>query len=200
MTSKIIREERVVYSRKNLKSGYMLKSPFVGMPVGSQSANASKRKISKISFIGCPAVGKTTIMKLLTGKAIDGKYVPTQGFDLGTVNLDDVTFKLWDFGGQKAYIKTQMKQYIVGSDIIFVVTDSTPVNVLTTKELVDYARELESGSVIVALANKQDLPGHLSPPRVQDVLHVPTYPCVAISEDNRRYLIELITKIIKGEI
>lgn len=178
----------------------MLKSPFVGLPVSGQNQSASKRKVSKISFIGCPAVGKTTIMKLLTGKEIDGKYVPTQGFDLGTVNLDDVTFKLWDFGGQKAYIKTQMKQYIVGSDIIFVVTDSTPVNVLTTKELVDYARELESGSVIVALANKQDVPGHLTPPRVQDVLHVPTYPCVAISEDNRRYLIELITKIIKGEI
>jgi ADP-ribosylation factor-like protein 2 len=177
----------------------MLKSSLFNVYEGKRVSSASKRKVSKISFIGCPAVGKTTIMKLLTGKLIDGKYVPTQGFDLGTVNLDDVTFKLWDFGGQKAYIKTQMAQFIVGSDIIFVVTDSTPVNVLTTKELVDYARELENGSTIVALANKQDLPGHLTASRVQDVLHIPTYPCVAISDDNRDYLIGLITKIIKGD-
>ena len=177
----------------------MIRSPFMSMQSGTVMNSAPKRKISKISFVGCPAVGKTTIMKLLSGKLIDGKYNPTQGFDLGTVKLDGVTFKLWDFGGQKAYIKTQMKQYIVGSDIIFVVTDSTPKNVLTTKELVDYAMELESGSKIVALANKQDLLGHLTPRRVEDVLHVPTYPCVAISEEQREYLGHLISNIIKGE-
>ncbi len=176
----------------------MITSPFT--PRGkSKVSKTSPGKLSKISFIGCPAVGKTTLMKLLTCKKMSGHYTPTQGFDLATLNLDGTSFKIWDFGGQKAYIKNQMKQFIVGSDIIFVVTDSTPKNVLTTKELVEYAQELDSNTRIVALANKQDLPGHMSPSRVEDVLHIPTFPSIAISEEQREYLLNVILKLIKGE-
>ncbi|GAG98627.1 unnamed protein product, partial [marine sediment metagenome] len=43
----------------------------------------------KISFIGYPAVGKTTILKLLTEKTINKLYLPTQGLDFKTVKFGE---------------------------------------------------------------------------------------------------------------
>jgi small GTP-binding protein len=153
---------------------------------------------AKISIIGTPAVGKTTLTRLLSQKCISGRYVPTQGFDLGSVNLDGLNFKIWDFGGQKAYIKQHLTQYIYGSDIVFVVTDSTPMNVLTTKELLEFTKELvEESCEIVAIANKQDLPGHMEPGRVQNVLQVPTFPMVATDNTNFPNMVGLIDTLMR---
>jgi small GTP-binding protein len=157
-----------------------------------------KAPTAKISIIGTPAVGKTTLTKLLSGKIISGKYIPTQGFDLGNVKLDGLNVKLWDFGGQKAYIKQHLSQYIYGSDIVIVVTDSTPKNVLTTKELLDFTKELvEDSCEIIALANKQDLAGHMEPNRVQNVLQIPTFPMVAIDNANYSNMIGLIDTLMR---
>lgn len=166
------------------------------MPIPTMHQSSSKS--AKISIAGLPAVGKTTLKKLLCGQIISQKYVPTQGFDLGKVAMDGTKFNIWDFGGQKAYIMNQMQQYIHGSDIVFVVTDSTPKNVLTTKELLEYTKELvDDGCEIIAIANKQDLPGHMDPKRVQDVLHVPTFPMVAIDGDHRGNMLELINTLMR---
>ena len=155
-----------------------------------------RTSVGKISFVGSPAVGKTTLMKLLTQRHIEKskKYNPTQGFDLGTLNFEGIKLKIWDFGGQKAYLKHYMSQYIQGSDIVFVVTDSSPKNVLSTKELVNHTRSLfpEDCAKIVALANKQDMDGHLEPKMVKDVLQVPTYGISAIDNEQRRILLEMV--------
>ncbi len=102
------------------------------------ASHIEKLPAAKISVIGMPAVGKTTLTKLIRGQIISGKYSPTIGFSLGSTNVDGVTFKLWDFGGQKTFLKQHLERYVHGSDIIFVVTDSTPQNVIATKELLDY--------------------------------------------------------------
>ncbi|MHA1731087.1 MAG: ADP-ribosylation factor-like protein [Promethearchaeota archaeon] len=176
------------------------KQEFVVKLVIVSEVNGVARQTSaisiKCSFVGMPAVGKTTILKLLTGKRIDGCYVPTQGFDLGRVKFGNHIIKAWDFGGQKAYIKTYLKQYIFGSDVVFVVTDSTPKNVLSTRELIQFTVDVLGEEVcrIVALANKQDLPGHMSADRVEDVLGVPTYPCVAVDPVQKSDLIGIIAR------
>jgi len=68
--------------------------------------------VGKISFVGSPAVGKTTLMKLLTQRQIEKKYNPTQGFDLGTMEFEGIKLKIWDFGGQKAYLKHYMNRRV----------------------------------------------------------------------------------------
>lgn len=155
--------------------------------------------VGKISFVGSPAVGKTTLMKLLTQRQIEKKYNPTQGFDLGTLDFEGIKLKIWDFGGQKSYLKHYMSQFIQGSDIVFVVTDSSPKNVLSTKELVSHTRALfpEDCAKIVALANKQDQDGTLDPKMVKDVLQVPTYGITAIDNEQRRILVEIINVIME---
>ena len=159
-----------------------------------------KFPIGKISIVGAPATGKTTISKMIRGEMISGKYNPTMGFNLATLNNPNANpFKIWDFGGQKAFIKQQLSKYIHGSDIVFIVTDSTPKNVLSTMEIIDYARNLIDDDLceIVCLANKQDLKGHMNPDRVEELLKIRTYPMVAINPKNQKLMFELISTLMR---
>lgn len=160
--------------------------------------NRSKKVTpAKISIIGTPAVGKTTLTKLIRGQQISGRYLPTMGFSLGQTHIEGTNVRIWDFGGQKAYLKQHLSKYVHGSDIIFVVTDSSPRNVLTTKELLDYSRNIvEDSCEMVAIANKQDLEGHMTPKRVEDVLQIPTFPMIAIDHSHRNDMIELINTLM----
>ena len=160
--------------------------------------NSNIENLVKISIVGHPAVGKTTILKLLSQNSINNqRYLPTQGFDLKTVKFGNYKLNVWDFGGQKAYLKTYLSDYLLGSDIIFVVTDSTPRNVLTSKELIDHSNKIIGKECpIIAIANKQDLDGHLSADRVQNVLHVKTHGLTAIKNSERAKMM----RIIKSEL
>ena len=157
----------------------------------------SAMKSAKISLVGSPAVGKSTLTKMIRGQQISGKYNPTMGFNLGSTVVKGISFRLWDFGGQKAFIKQHLSKYLQGSDIVFVITDSTPKNVLTTKELLDHCKTLvDEGCEVVAIANKQDMPGHMTPERVEDVLQIPTFPMIAIDKNNRQRMVELINTLM----
>lgn len=154
--------------------------------------------LAKISIIGHPAVGKTTILKLLSENTINRIYLPTQGFDLKTVKFGNYSIKLWDFGGQKNYLKTYLKDYLIGSDIVFVVTDSTPRNVLTSKELIEFADNIvDADCPIIAIANKQDLckvDGRMEAERVENVLRRKTYGLSAIQSEQRDKLLNIMKK------
>ncbi len=152
----------------------------------------------KVTFIGAPAVGKTTMLRLLSKDMIGRFYFPTHGLDLKTIKLDDYHIRIWDFGGQKSYFKTYSRDYLLGSDVIFVVTDSTPRNVLNTRELINYATHfIQKDCPIVAIANKQDLKknnGRMTPERVEDILHIKTYGLTAINPTERIKLMDIIRK------
>ncbi len=158
-------------------------------------------KLMKVTFIGSPAVGKTTMLKLLSKDTIDRLYFPTHGFDLKTVKLDDYYLRIWDLGGQKNYLKAYSKDYLLGSDVIFIVTDSTPRNVLNSRELINYATHFVGKECpIIAIANKQDLQkndGRMSPDRVEDILRVKTYGLTAINPKERIKLMDIIRKELK---
>lgn len=151
----------------------------------------------KISIIGHPAVGKTTILKLLCKDTIDRLYFPTQGFDLKKVKYGNFNLKVWDFGGQKAYL-SYLKDYLVGSDLVVIVTDSTPLNVLNSRQLIDFSNDIvDDDCPIIAIANKQDLckiDGRMNQNRVEDVLHVKTYGLTAINRSERVKFMNIIKK------
>jgi len=155
-------------------------------------------KIVKVTFIGSPAVGKTTMLKLLIEDPIDRFYVPTHGLDLRTVKFDDYYLRVWDLAGQSGYLRTYSKDYLLGSDIIFIVSDSTPRNVLTTRELINYACHFVGKECpIICIANKQDLvkkEGRMDARRVEDLLHVKTYGLTAINKSERLNLLNIIKK------
>ncbi|MFX1340692.1 MAG: ADP-ribosylation factor-like protein [Promethearchaeota archaeon] len=155
--------------------------------------------LAKISIMGHPAVGKTTMLKLLAKTDnFDPLYIPTQGFDLEAIKLKNYNLKVWDFGGQKAYLK-YLEDYLEGSDLVFIVTDSTPRNVLNSKKLIELAKNLvDDECTIIAIANKQDLckdgENRMNPKLVEDLLHIKTYGLTAINPTEKKKLIEIIEK------
>lgn len=155
-------------------------------------------KLAKLTLIGYPATGKTTLAKLLAQNEIDRLYFPTHGLDLKTVKFDDYILRLWDLGGQQSYLKTYSSDYLLGSDIVFIVTDSTPRNVLNSRELINYVCHFVGKDCpIIAIANKQDLvkkEGRMDHKRVKDILHVKTYGLTAIDPSERMKLMNIIKK------
>ena len=153
-------------------------------------------KIVKITFIGSPAVGKTTMLKLLIKDPINRFYIPTHGLDLRTVKLDDYYLRVWDLAGQSGYLRTYSSDFLLGSDIIFVVTDSTPRNVLNSRDLINYACHFVGKECpIICIANKQDLvksDSRMNAKRVEDLLHVKTYGLTAINPSERMNLMSII--------
>ncbi len=155
-------------------------------------------KLCKVTIIGAPAVGKTTMLKLLSEETIDRLYIPTHGLDLKTVKFNDYHLRVWDLAGQNNYLKTYSKDYLLGSDIIFIVTDSTPRNVLTSRNLINYACQFVGKECpIIAIANKQDLvkrDGRMETKRVEDILRVKTHGLVATDPSQRLRLVNLIKR------
>ncbi|MFX1322637.1 MAG: ADP-ribosylation factor-like protein [Promethearchaeota archaeon] len=155
-------------------------------------------KLVKITLVGAPAVGKTTMLRLLAKETIDKLYLPTHGLDLKTVKFEDYYLRVWDLAGQNSYLRTYSKDYLLGSDIIFIVTDSSPRNVLNSRELINYACHFVGKECpIIAIANKQDLvktDGRMDVKRVEDILHVKTYGLTAINPSERIRLMNIIKK------
>ncbi|MFX1592547.1 MAG: ADP-ribosylation factor-like protein [Promethearchaeota archaeon] len=155
-------------------------------------------KLAKITLLGFPATGKTTLAKLLAQCEIERLYFPTHGLDLKTIKVEDYILRLWDLGGQQSYLKTYSRDYLLGSDIIFIVTDSTPRNVLSSRDLINYACHFVGKECpIIAIANKQDLvkiDGRMDHKRVGDILHIKTYGLTAINPSERGKLMKIIKK------
>ena len=149
--------------------------------------------------MGHPAVGKTTMLKLLArNDNFDPLYIPTQGFDLESIKLNNYNLKVWDFGGQKAYLK-YLEDYLEGSDLVFIVTDSTPRNVLNSKALIEIVKNLvDDDCLIIGIANKQDLckneKSRMNPKLIEDLLHIKTYGLTAINPTEKKKLTEIIEK------
>ena len=171
-------------------------------------SNSNLNDLVKISFVGSPAVGKTTILKLLSDKTIDRTYIPTMGLDQKTVKFGKFALKIWDFGGQKAFIKMYLPQYLKGSDLVFIVTDSSPRNVLTSKELIDMSKEIVGDECpIYGIANKQDLcqkEGRMDAETVGNVLKIDTVGLTAIKRSERKrflnYIKDELKKVLKRRI
>lgn len=67
--------------------------------------------------------GKTTALyKMSLGQTV--ATVPTLGSNVERVKMDNVSFEVWDLGGQ-ASMRTSWGMYLKGVDAIIVVIDST---------------------------------------------------------------------------
>jgi signal recognition particle receptor subunit beta len=69
--------------------------------------------------------------------------------------------------------------------MVVVVTESNPKAVLKTRQLLEKYKNELAGMKVIAVANKQDLPGSMRPESVQDLLGVPTYGMVAVDPRER---------------
>ena len=125
----------------------------------------------RILMVGLDAAGKTTVLyKLKLGDVVT--TIPTIGFNVESVEYKNVSFTVWDVGGQDR-IRQLWKHYYANSDgIIFVIDANDNDRIKDAKaELFKMLDEdcLRDADLLV-LANKQDLPESKSAAELTDML------------------------------
>ena len=120
-------------------------------------------------MLGLDNAGKTTILyKLKLGKT--SKTVPTVGFNVETVKHKNVTFAVWDCGGQER-IRPLWRHYFTGTNALIYVVDSSDHDRLdeSRKELLRVISDKElSNCLLIVLANKQDMEGSVKPKELME--------------------------------
>jgi ADP-ribosylation factor protein 6 len=115
-------------------------------------------------MLGLDNAGKTTILyKLKLGKT--SKTVPTVGFNVETVKHKNISFAVWDCGGQER-IRPLWRHYFTGTNALIYVVDSSDINRLeeSKKELSRVINDKElANCLLIVLANKQDVNGSIKP-------------------------------------
>jgi small GTP-binding protein len=146
---------------------------------------------SKICIVGEGGVGKSSLLSLLQGKNLLKERDPTIGLEVEESVLNGKKCSIWDLAGQERF-KFMWQDFLRGSGLTVLVCDSTRENVEQTKQIYDrFERTL--GTKIIAIANKQDLPGALSATEVQKKLGgLKTYGMSAIRPELRERMKEIL--------
>eukprot|EP00966_Prymnesium_polylepis_P104377 2417467-Prymnesium_polylepis.1 len=128
----------------------------------------SKRDI-RVLMVGLDAAGKTTVLyKLKLGEIVT--TIPTIGFNVETVDYKNLTFTVWDVGGQDK-IRPLWKHYYPNTQgVIFIVDSADRDRVGEARdELHRMMNEDElRDSALLVFSNKQDLPGSMQAAEVTD--------------------------------
>ncbi len=145
----------------------------------------------KICLIGEGGVGKTSLLSLLQGRDVPYERIPTVGLEVEDSLLNGKNCSVWDLGGQKRF-KFMWQDFLRGAGLAVIVCDSTEKNVEKTKEI--YNRfERSLGTKIIAIANKQDLPGAMSAQEIQKKLGgLKTYGMSAIRPELQQRMKEIL--------
>ncbi|KAK2426447.1 ADP-ribosylation factor [Trifolium repens] len=129
------------------------------------------KKEMRILMVGLDAAGKTTILyKLKLGEIVT--TIPTIGFNVETVEYKNVSFTVWDVGGQDK-IRPLWRHYFQNTQgLIFVVDSNDRERILEARDELHRMLsedELRDATLLV-FANKQDLPNALSVSEITDKL------------------------------
>jgi len=128
------------------------------------------KKEMRILMVGLDAAGKTTILyKLKLGEVVT--TIPTIGFNVETVEYKNISFTVWDVGGQDKIRPLWRHYYQNTQGIIFVVDSNDRERIDDTggadnsakEELHRMLAEDElRDAVLLVFCNKQDLPNAMS--------------------------------------
>ncbi len=157
----------------------------------------------KISFVGSGGVGKSTLLRLMFGREpAPGGYVPTINVAVDsseTIQFGTFLVTIWDFAGQ-AVFQDLWSFYFQGTDVIFLITDSSFRNVMQTKTLLRNIKKEAPAVPLFIVANKQDLPESMKSDKIKRLLGAPTFPMVATNKARReefiRFMLEVAAKTV----
>nr|CAB3222730.1 ADP-ribosylation factor 1 [Phallusia mammillata] len=134
--------------------------------MGNIFANLFKmfgKKEMRILMVGLDAAGKTTILyKLKLGEIVT--TIPTIGFNVETVEYKNISFTVWDVGGQDKIRPLWRHYYQNTQGVIFVIDSNDRERIQEARE--ELTRILSEDelrkAILLVFANKQDLPNAFS--------------------------------------
>lgn len=143
----------------------------MGLTISNLFNRLFGKKQMRILMVGLDAAGKTTILyKLKLGEIVT--TIPTIGFNVETVEYKNISFTVWDVGGQDK-IRPLWRHYFQNTQgLIFVVDSNDRERIVEAQEELtkmlgeDELRE----AVLLVFANKQDLPNAMSAADITDKL------------------------------
>ncbi|PWA25450.1 hypothetical protein CCH79_00005407 [Gambusia affinis] len=131
------------------------------------------KKEMRILMVGLDAAGKTTILyKLKLGEIVT--TIPTIGFNVETVEYKNISFTVWDVGGQDK-IRPLWRHYFQNTQgLIFVVDSNDRERCAEAREelLRMLAEDELRDAVLLVFANKQDLPNAMNAAELTDKLNL----------------------------
>ncbi|XP_022082126.1 uncharacterized protein LOC110974632 [Acanthaster planci] len=129
------------------------------------------KKEMRILMVGLDAAGKTTILyKLKLGEIVT--TIPTIGFNVETVEYKNISFTVWDVGGQDK-IRPLWRHYFQNTQgLIFVVDSNDRERANEAREELNRMLQEDElrDAVLLVFANKQDLPNAMNAAEVTDKL------------------------------
>eukprot|EP00164_Ancoracysta_twista_P000075 GFYU01000103.1.p2 GENE.GFYU01000103.1~~GFYU01000103.1.p2 ORF type:complete len:181 (+),score=46.91 GFYU01000103.1:44-586(+) len=143
----------------------------MGASFGKVFSRLFGKKEMRILMVGLDAAGKTTILyKLKLGEIVT--TIPTIGFNVETVEYKNISFTVWDVGGQDK-IRPLWRHYFQNTQGIIFVVDSNDRDRASEArdELHRMLNEDElRDAILLVFANKQDLPNAMTVTDLTDKL------------------------------
>mmetsp|Transcript_8815 Transcript_8815/g.12916 ORF Transcript_8815/g.12916 Transcript_8815/m.12916 type:complete len:183 (+) Transcript_8815:14-562(+) len=135
----------------------------MGLTISKVFGRLFSKKEMRILMVGLDAAGKTTILyKLKLGEIVT--TIPTIGFNVETVDYKNISFTVWDVGGQDK-IRPLWRHYFANTQgLIFVVDSNDRDRAAEARdELHRMLNEDElRDAIVLVFANKQDLPNAMN--------------------------------------
>ncbi|KAF8508192.1 P-loop containing nucleoside triphosphate hydrolase protein [Hysterangium stoloniferum] len=119
-------------------------------------------KNAEICIVGLQASGKTSMVNVIGANQFSEEVVPTVAFNLRHVKRGGVKLKVWDVAGQPKFRST-WQRYCSGVDAVVFVVDSSDRKSFQTANFELHsllAQSTLSGTPLLVLGNKNDLPDH----------------------------------------
>ncbi|CAI4322855.1 AEH_G0007680.mRNA.1.CDS.1 [Saccharomyces cerevisiae] len=143
----------------------------MGLYASKLFSNLFGNKEMRILMVGLDGAGKTTVLyKLKLGEVIT--TIPTIGFNVETVQYKNISFTVWDVGGQDR-IRSLWRHYYRNTEgVIFVIDSNDRSRIGEAREVMQRMLNEDElrNSVWLVFANKQDLPEAMSAAEITEKL------------------------------
>ncbi|XP_015224513.1 PREDICTED: ADP-ribosylation factor 4 [Cyprinodon variegatus] len=127
----------------------------------------------RILMVGLDAAGKTSLLyRLKLGEVVT--TIPTIGFNVETVEYKNISFTVWDVGGQSVIRPLWRHYYTNSQGLIFVVDSNDPQRIKEAAENLHMQLDEDqlAGVPVLIFANKQDLPQAMSVSDITEALNL----------------------------